>query len=65
MRTWAAKLWGWSWFGVGRVTLQFDETSQNTYTLWMVFLTKKLALAVHVGGGRKRSDPCDEATGGE
>jgi hypothetical protein len=43
------KLWGWPRFGVGRMRFTFTE-SGNYYTMWMVFLTGKLAFGVHLGG---------------
>ena len=55
---WDLQLWGWPWFGCGKLTLQFVATG-NTYTYWAVFLTTKLSLAIHVGGKTKASTAYD------
>lgn len=64
MKTWNARVWGWSWLGVGRLTLRFDESSQHTYTLWTLFVTTKLALSVHVGGRKRSVQPAETIKGG-
>lgn len=49
---WDCDLWGWPWFGLGRLTLRFVAAG-DTYTYWVIFLTSKISLAIHVGGRKK------------
>ena len=49
---WTFDLHGWPWFGFGKLTLLFRDTG-NTYTYWAVFITRKLSLAIHIGGKSK------------
>lgn len=46
--TWDCVVRGWPWLGVGR--LRMAVLPGSWYSLFMVFLTTKLAFGVHVGG---------------
>jgi len=48
------QVWGSPWLGVGKLTLVFGDTG-DTYTYWVLFLTKWLSFAIHAGGSSKRS----------
>ena len=41
-------VYGWPWFGIGMV--RFHVSDSSWYTMWMLFLTNKFAVGVHVGG---------------
>ena len=48
-REYSTTFHGYPWLGCGRITLHIGS---DTYTLWMLYLTKWLSFGIHLGGGR-------------
>jgi hypothetical protein len=48
-----AKFIGSPSFGAGRI--RFTINGESTYTIWMICLTRKLAMGIHIGGSRKHA----------
>ncbi len=49
--------WGWPWFGLGRIRFHFPPT--DYLTMWVLCITRRFAIGVHVGGV-----PCEEDSDG-
>jgi len=52
-RQFSCDLWGWPSFGLGKLQLRFD--GGTTYTIWLLFLTRKLSFGIHIGGKSKHA----------
>ncbi len=49
MRTTKSRIWGFPWFGFGRLAMQLGgPDSEATYTFYCLFLTKWWAVGVHL-----------------
>jgi hypothetical protein len=38
-------MWGWPYFGVGKLTLIFDKKA--AYVIWMLFITPWISMGIH------------------